>query len=158
MTPDEIAQLAGLLRKLAGEGLGTPRMPLEVFRAMRGVVAQPVVELLVSHTGRDVLLTPRHDADFQGHHLPGGFVGAGELLEHAVDRIARRELGVSARLVRIAGHYVWEDHPFASPVSLLCHCNLDGEPHDGTLFDVAALPADLIREHRVLIEAFWPPR
>ena len=155
MTPDEIAQLASLLRKLAADGGGTPRMPWEIFSALRGVVCQPALEMLVTRTGRDVLLTTRHDQSFSGHHIPGGFVGAWEPLEIAADRIARRELHVSARPIRIVGHHTWAEHPFASALSLLCLCELSGEPADGAFFDCDSLPSDLLPEHRQLLDAYW---
>lgn len=154
MTDDEIQQLAQLLRKLAAEGLGTPRTPKDVFVALRGVVTQPTVELLVSRDGREVLLTPRRDKHWQGLHLPGGFVGVGETLEAACDRVARSELGVGAVLERLVGHYTWTDHPYASPLSLLCLCRLDGHPQVGEF--MSALPDDLLRQHRVLLERWWP--
>jgi ADP-ribose pyrophosphatase YjhB (NUDIX family) len=156
MTEDDIAQLALLLRKLAEEGLGTPRTPKDVFVPLRGVVVQPTAEVLVSRTGRDVLLTRREDRNFHGYHLPGGFVGVGEGLSEACDRIAQRELGAGAQLTRIVGHYTWQDHPYASPLSLLCLCQLYGEPRDGTSFDVRALPDDLLPQHRALIESSLP--
>jgi len=156
MTENEIQQLAGLLRKLAAEGLGTPRTPKDVFVALRGVVTQPTVELLVSRDSRDVLLTPRHDKHWAGHHLPGGFVGVGERLEDACDRVARAELGVGATLERLVGHFTWSDHPYASPLSLLCLCHLDGAPNVGEFF--VTLPDDLLRQHRALLGSCWPER
>jgi ADP-ribose pyrophosphatase YjhB (NUDIX family) len=154
MTDDEIEQLALLLQKLAAEGLGTPRTPKQVFVAFRGVVTQPTVELLVTRNGRDVLLTPRHDKHWAGHHLPGGFVGVGENLQAACDRIARVELGTGASLARLVGHYTWTDHPYASPLSLLCLVRLDGSPRAGEFFE--PLPNDLLRQHRALLESCWP--
>jgi ADP-ribose pyrophosphatase YjhB (NUDIX family) len=156
VTDEEIAQLARLLRKLSAEGLGIPRAPKAVFLALKGVVAQPAVELLVTRTGRDVLLTRRDDQDWSGWHLPGGFVGAGESLEAACRRIATVELGTAATLDRIVGHYTWTDHPYASALSLLCLCRLEGKPSDGQFFET--LPSDLLAQHRTLLEANWPPR
>jgi len=156
MTEDEIQQLAALLRKLAAEGLGTPRTPKDVFVALRGVVAQPAVELLVRRDGHEVLLTPRHDKHWAGHHLPGGFVGVAERLEDACDRVARAELGVGATLERLVGHFTWSDHPYASPLSLLCLCRLDGEPKVGSFF--AKLPDDLLDQHRAMLESWWLER
>jgi ADP-ribose pyrophosphatase YjhB (NUDIX family) len=154
VTDEESAQLAQLLRQLSAEGLGVPRAPKAVFLALKGVVAQPTVEVLVTQNGRDVLLTRRDDDDWSGWHMPGGFVGAGESLEAACDRIARRELGTPARLLRLVGHYTWTDHPYASALSLLCVCQLEGEPNDGRYFD--PLPPDLLVQHRALLEASWP--
>jgi ADP-ribose pyrophosphatase YjhB (NUDIX family) len=153
MTDEEIALLARLLKQLSDEGLGTPRTPKQVFVAFKGVVTQPTVELLVTRDGHDVLLTPRHDKHWAGHHLPGGFVGVGESLEAACERIARVELGTGAALERVVGHYTWTDHPYASPLSLLCLVRLEGAPSAGTFFD--PLPDDLLVQHRALIEKSW---
>jgi ADP-ribose pyrophosphatase YjhB (NUDIX family) len=156
VTEEEVQELARLLRKVSAEGLGVPHLPKDVFVAMRGVVTQLAVEVLVSQDGRDVLLTPRHDQHWAGWHLPGGFVGVSESLEQACSRIAHRELGVNATMTRLVGHYGWTDHPYASAVSLLCLCTLEGPPSDGQYF--AELPTTLIPQHRALLERFWPAR
>lgn len=151
MTSDEIAQLAALLHKLAAEGLGTPHTPKEVFVALRGVVAQPTVELFIA-SDTHVLLTPRADRHFHGYHLPGGFVGVGESLAAASTRVAERELGSSARFIEVLGDYAWSDHPYASPLCLLCRCELAQAPRVGREFSLSELPAELIPQHRALIE------
>ncbi|HEY6879032.1 MAG TPA: NUDIX domain-containing protein [Polyangiales bacterium] len=156
MTEEEILELARLLRKVSAEELGAPRLPKDVFLAMRGVITQPTVEVLVTRDGRDVLLTPRHDRHWDGWHLPGGFVGVGESLEDACARIARRELGVGATMERLVGHYTWTDHPYASALSLLCLCRLEGEAQEGQFF--SELPANLIPQQRTLLERWWPVR
>jgi hypothetical protein len=143
MTDEEVQQLALLLRKLAAEGLGTPRTPKEVFIAFS------------SGDDDDVLLTPRHDRDWSGHHLPGGFVGVGETLQAACERVARAELGVGATFERLVGHFTWTDHPYASPLSLLCRCRLAGAPSAGRFF--TTLPDDLLRQHRTLLGS-WSKR
>jgi ADP-ribose pyrophosphatase YjhB (NUDIX family) len=156
VTEEEVRELARLLRKVSAEGLGVPHFPKEAFVALKGVVSQIAVELLVTRDGRDVLLTPRHDKHWDGWHLPGGFVGVDESLERACARIGARELGVNVRMRRLVGHYAWTDHPYASAVSLLCACELDGPPHDGEFFH--ELPASLIAQQRALLERFWPER
>jgi ADP-ribose pyrophosphatase YjhB (NUDIX family) len=156
MTDEEVSTLAQLLRQLAAEGLGTPRTPKEVFGALRGVCTQPTVELLVTSSGQDVLLTRRDDRHWSGWHLPGGFVGVGETLQAACERVGRAELGAVATFDRIVGHYTWTDHPYASPLSLLCLCRLEATPTDGQFF--AVLPPDLLSQHRALLESCWPAR
>jgi ADP-ribose pyrophosphatase YjhB (NUDIX family) len=154
VTDQEAQELARLLRKVSAEELGVPRLPKDVFVALRGVVAQPAVELVVSQNGRDVLLTPRQDKHWSGWHLPGGFVGVSETLEAACERIARKELGAHARMTRLIGHYAWTDHPYASALSLLCECTLDDPPRDGEYF--SQLPDRLISQHRRMLERWWP--
>lgn len=146
----ECAELARLLRRVGQSGCGVPRLPKEVFVALKGVCAQVAVEVLVLRDG-EVLLTERHDQHWSGWHIPGGFVGCEESLESACDRIARTELGRPARLVTLLGSYTWRDHPYASLTSLLCRCELVGEPAEGKFF--GRLPSDLIPEHRELLGA-----
>jgi 8-oxo-dGTP diphosphatase len=153
MHGDEIQQLSSLLRRLAASGMGVPRMPRAVFEALRGVAVQPAVEVLVTRTGRDVLLTRRDDEHWSGYHIPGGFVGCGETLQLACSRVALAELGVEARMERLVGHYTWPDHPYASALSLLCLCRVDEAPRHGTFFD--PLPSDILASHRQMLEEFW---
>jgi 8-oxo-dGTP diphosphatase len=154
MHGDEIQQLAGLLRRLAAAGLGVPRMPRVAFEALRGVAVLPAVEILVTSTGRDVLLTRRDDQHWSGFHIPGGFVGCGETLQMACARVAHRELGVAASMERLIGHYTWPDHPYASALSLLCLCRVEETPRHGTYFE--RLPPDILAGHRLMLEEFWP--
>jgi 8-oxo-dGTP diphosphatase len=154
MHGDEIQRLSDLLRKLALAGLGVPRMPRIAFESLKGVVVQPAVELLVTSTGRDVLLTRRDDEYWSGFHIPGGFVGCGETLQMACTRVANAELGVSASMERLVGHYTWPDHPYASALSLLCLCRVEQPPRHGQYFD--RLPSDILAGHRQLLEEFWP--
>ncbi len=156
MTEEEVQELARLLGKVAAEGLGVPRLPGAAFVAMKGVVTQPTVEVLLTRDGRDLLLTPRHDKHWDGWHLPGGFVGVEESLEQACARIARRELEIGVTLKRVVGHYTWTDHPYASALSLLCLCEADAPPRDGQYF--SELPPSLIPQHRALLERWWPER
>lgn len=146
----EIEELARLLRRLSESGQGAPRLPAPVFYALKGVVAQPVVELLLRRDGA-VLLTYREDANWRGWHLPGGFVGVGESLEAACSRLAKAELGIDVRLEGILGHMSWDDHPYASPVSLLCSCAFEREPSSGEFF--ASPPEPMIERHRELLRA-----
>jgi ADP-ribose pyrophosphatase YjhB (NUDIX family) len=154
VTEEEVQQLAELLRQVSAEGLGAPRLPKAVFEALNRVVRQPAVELLVTRDGRDLLLTPRHDNDWDHWHLPGGFVGVAESLEEACTRIGGRELGVNVTFASLIGHYSWMDHPFASALSLLCLCRIDAAPQEGRFFD--ELPVNLIPQHRAMLARWWP--
>lgn len=156
VTQDEIQTLATLLAKLSASGLGVPRMPRDVFFALKGVVVQPAVEVLVTRNEREILLTRRYDQHWSGHHIPGGFVGVDEPLEAACDRVARAELGVGASFVRLIGHHTWLGHPYASALSLLCLCRTDEAPRDGQFFET--LPDDLLSDHRDLLARYWSPR
>ena len=55
MSPEEIAQLVSLLSKLRSNGLLSPNMPLDVWKALHAIVPQPAVELIISKDGKDFL-------------------------------------------------------------------------------------------------------
>ena len=152
---DEIERLAELLRRVADAGLGTPRLPGPVFAALRGVVAQPTAELLLTRPDGTVFLTWREDAHFRGWHLPGGFVGCGEDLARACERLGAAELGVALRFESIAGHAVWPDHPYASALCLLCRCSSDADSPSGRFFGVP--PEPMLAPHRTLLlgAGYW---
>jgi len=151
MSEDDVEELARLLRLLADEGLGVPKAPPAVFAALRGVVAQPTVELLISGpSGTGAWLTRRDDRHWTGWHLPGGFVGAGEPLEEACARIGRVELDAVVTLDAIVGHHTWNDHPYASALSLLCRCRAATPPRHGRPFETA--PDEIIPEHRAMLD------
>lgn len=150
----QVETLATLLREVARSGQGVPNLPAPVFAALKDVVAQPTAELLLEREGR-VLLTPREDEHWRAWHLPGGFVGCGEGLDDACRRLALRELGIDVRLEGIVGHGCWPDHPYASPLLLLCRCAFDAAPAAGEFF--AEPPEALIPRHRELLRAYgWP--
>ena len=146
LSPAEIAELAAGLRRLAGEGRGIPRLPFPILEALRGLAPAPVVELCVVGPGGALLLTWREDEHWTGWHFPGGFMGPGESVARACERIAQRELGASFALEGVAGVECWPAHPYASPVALLCRGALDRAPATGRFFTEA--PANLIEEQR----------
>ena len=141
----EERELARLLRKLTDAGLRSPRMPAEVWRLLHGLVPQPAVEVVVTRTGRDVLLNHRRDRDWDGWEIPGGFMLYHESVEDACRRIAEREIGTSVAFERIVTAYMWPDHPYGSPLSLVCLCRPLGEPTRGRYFE--ELPDGMVPHH-----------
>ena len=141
----EERELARLLRKLTDAGLRSPRMPAEVWRLLHGLVPQPAVEVVVTRTGRDVLLNHRRDRDWDGWEIPGGFMLYRESVEAACLRIAEREIGTSVAFERVVTAYMWPDHPYGSPLSLVCLCRPDGEPTRGRYY--TELPANMVPHH-----------
>jgi len=89
---------------------------MQIAHTCRKGTVQPAVELLVTSTGRDVLLTHRDDEHWSGYHIPGGFVGCGESLQMACACVSRTELGVDSVFERLIGHCVWLEHPSAAPL------------------------------------------
>lgn len=134
MTPEEISQLTGLLRKLKSSDLLSPKMPLEVWKAIQQVVPQPAVEVVLTTTGKNFLLTYRKDQHWDGWHIPGGFMLYRESIADACNRIANRELGINVQYDQLVGAYMWPDHPYASALSLFCVCSSDQTPEVGEFF------------------------
>lgn len=131
-------QLVRLLGTLADEGGGLPHMPLAVFGVIGRLVPLLAVEIgLTRDEGREVLLTWRDDEVWHGWHFPGGFVGTGESIGMACDRIARRELGIGVRHLALVDTYCWRDHPVGSVISLICHCEVQDDPLDGQWYSAA---------------------
>jgi ADP-ribose pyrophosphatase YjhB (NUDIX family) len=155
----EVAQLVELLGKLRAGSMCVPDLPPPVWRALAGIAPVLAVEVLVTRSGREVLMTYRDDDDWTGWHVPGGFVGCGEAVETACGRIARRELGVDVRTERILGAFTWPDHPYAHAVSLLCVCTAPGTPAAGEFF--SSVPEPVVAHHAEFVARFfaagWTP-
>src|SRR3712207_8238367 len=49
-------------------------------------------------------------------------------------RSAEREIGAVVRLERLVTAYMWPNHPYGSPLSLVCLCRPDGQPTRGRYF------------------------
>lgn len=135
-----------------------PNTPRPIWDALAGVVPRLAVELGV-FDGEAILLSHRDDETWQGWHIPGGFVGCGETLASACQRIAQRELGefgMEVELVGVVGSFVWPDHPCGSVLSLLCVCRSEGRPRDARFF--VELPQPMIRHHAGMVAEFHRAR
>jgi ADP-ribose pyrophosphatase YjhB (NUDIX family) len=152
MKESEVQQLKDLLRQLRAEGLTPPRMPVAVWKALRGLVVQTAVEVLITRNGKDFLLTWREDEYWKGWHIPGGFLCPEESLEAACKRLAKNELEIDVFFQRLAAAYVWPDHPYASVVSLVCICTTGSEPRNGSFHQ--AIPHDVVPQHRAFLRSF----
>jgi ADP-ribose pyrophosphatase YjhB (NUDIX family) len=115
---------------------GIPRLPEELFFSILKKVPMTVVELFITQTGKDYLLTWRDDKDFHGWHIPGGFLGYGESWDDACQRIAMRELGTKLKNIkfRTAISYAKGEDPRGHITSLLFTAKLVGKPQDGTFY------------------------
>lgn len=141
----ELDELSRLLAKLAESELRPPRMPREIWLKLHALVPQPAVEVVVTRTGQEVLLKRRRDEHWDGWEIPGGFMLYRESVEDACVRIARREIGVGVALERLVSAYMWPDHPYGSPLSLVCVCKLQAEPRNGQFF--RDLPEPVVPHH-----------
>lgn len=152
MGEDEVSQLTALLRKLRNSGLVPPRMPYPVWLEIAGIFPLGAVEVLITKNGKDFLLTKRRDEYWNGWHIPGGFVLAGESFAQSCNRLALKELSTEVGLRYISGVYRWKDHPFGSPISIVCVCRMKGKPSKGRFF--RNVPEDTISFHKKLVRDF----
>ncbi|HET9959980.1 MAG TPA: NUDIX hydrolase [Polyangiaceae bacterium] len=146
------------LRGLAARGIRAPGVPFGLWREIGQLVPQPAVEMIISNTGEDVLLTYRDDDYWSGWHIPGGFSGCGESLADTCQRLGRHELGADVRLLSVIDSFAWPDHPYGNALSLLCHCELADPPGVGRFF--AEPPTHMVRYHRDFMLKFqaWARR
>ncbi|OGJ62184.1 hypothetical protein A3C37_01700 [Candidatus Peribacteria bacterium RIFCSPHIGHO2_02_FULL_53_20] len=152
MTSEEITQLVSLLKKLPKENLLPPHMPLDVWKAIHGIVPIPAVEVIVTTTGSNFLLTHRKDADWDGWHIPGGYMHYRESIPDACRRIAKKELGIDITFEKFIDAYMWPDHPYSSALSLVCVCRTTDVPGDGEFF--TEIPKEMIPHHEGFLRTF----
>jgi ADP-ribose pyrophosphatase YjhB (NUDIX family) len=102
---------------------------------------------------------------FEGRwHAPGGYARTPDPdLEAVSNRVARRELGIGVRLVRMLGAEWWGigEHPYGRPLSLLMLCEPLGlipESEERGFFPVTELPQPMIEVHERFIKKFVPVR
>lgn len=152
MTKTEVKQLVKLLNKLKNDGLQPPNTPLEVWLEFNRLLPLPTVEILVTRNGRDFLLTERHDQYWNGWHIPGGFMLYKETVEGACQRLARKELGIKVVVNQVIDVYVWQDHAYGAPVSIVCLCSANREPKDGQFF--TKIPKETISRHVKFLNNF----
>jgi ADP-ribose pyrophosphatase YjhB (NUDIX family) len=145
MEQSDFAELRRLLEKLNASGLGLRDVPHDVWLLLHGLVPQPAVEIAVVRNDREILLNHRQDEHWHGWEMPGGYVHYRESLADACNRIAQREIGTGVILERIVTAYMWPDHPYGSPLSVVCRCRADGTPSSGQFF--AQLPDDMVLHH-----------
>ncbi|MGF1612429.1 MAG: NUDIX hydrolase [Gammaproteobacteria bacterium] len=131
MQAGDQARLVDLLDRLVRDGGVLPRLPAAVFEIIGHVVPLVAVEIGITRAGGEILLTHRRDRQWNGWHLPGGFLGVRETLPAACNRIAGRELGVDVTLHRVVDIFCWPDHPLGSVLSVVCHCEAGGVPRTG---------------------------
>jgi ADP-ribose pyrophosphatase YjhB (NUDIX family) len=156
LTNQETETLIGLLNKLKKEKLQPPHMPLSIWRALLSVVPMPSVEVIVTKSGLDFLLTYRQDKDWHGWHIPGGFIAPRESIQKACERVAGRELGIDVTYHHLIDAYSWPDSPYGNDLSLICLCSTDQTPKVGKFF--SAIPDNTVLHHREFLLDFLTRR
>jgi len=152
MTKEEINSFVHLVEKIKKENLYIPHLPLKLWYAVHSFLALPVVEVLMTRTGRDFLLVWRKDKYFKGWEIPGGYIGYKESLKEACQRVAKREVGLIPKFQKVLTAEVWLDHPYSSGVSIVCLCKVKGEPKNGRFF--TEIPPDTLGHHPKFLKAF----
>lgn len=152
MKTTEIKQLTELLENLKTENLTPPNMPLSVWKAIQDLVPTPAVEVLITNTDKDFLLIHRKDEHWNGWHIPGGFMLHKESIEKACNRLANKELGISVKFEKIITAYMWPDHPYGSPISIVCKCNTDQKSKAGKFF--TEIPPNMVPHHGSFVKQF----
>lgn len=114
-----------------------PKMPLAVFETLFKMATLVTVEMAIADGKGGYLLTMRNDKNFSGWHFPGGFLGYKESFNGALQRIAKRELGIAVQDVRFIGpiNYNHQEDPRGHVVSLLFSGKANRKPLDGQYFE-----------------------
>lgn len=152
MTQKEISLLINLLKKLKREKLTPPNMPFTLWRTIISIVPIPSVEVIITRSGKDFLLTYRKDQDWDGWHIPGGFILPRESIENACQRVAQKELGMKVEFQKIVSAFSWPDSPYGNDFSLICICSTGEEPKVGKFF--TEIPEKIVSHHREFLEKF----
>ena len=129
-TPKEVTELIRLLEKVAAAGY---RWPTEkCMRAGHEVVSYWAPEIVITRPrnihAREILLAIYEGGieEFRGMwHIPGGYNIWDEIsVQETCDRVALREIGVSAKLLCVIDAYKWREgeHPYGRPLCLSCLC------------------------------------
>jgi len=79
------------------------KIPYEEFVSIYRKVPRAAVDVIVT-TPQGILLTKRAMPPYQGKwHIPGGTILFREPIQHAIQRIAKEELGIRVHVVRHLG-------------------------------------------------------
>lgn len=152
MTDKEIKRLIELIGKLKSSRLLPPKMPYEVWMAIQSIVPLPSVEVVITQNGKNFLLVYRKDQYWNGWHIPGGFLLYKESPQEACQRLAKKEVGIKVNFKSLITAYMWPDHPYGSPLSLVCLCTSKEKPKEGKFF--SKIPSPMIPHHGDFIKEF----
>lgn len=152
MDTEEKKQLISLLQKLKKADLVPPHMPYEIWLELSTLFPLPAVEVIITRNGKDFLLTERRDEHWNGWHIPGGFMAYQESFEEACKRVALRELNMDIEFKKMFDAFVWKEHPYGAPISIICICTPKGEPSEGTYF--SEIPKDMVPNHTEFLQKF----
>lgn len=137
----------------------------EEFRSIYSRVPRLCVDLIV-RTPRGVVLTLRSLPSWHGlWHMPGGTILYRETVKEAAERVARREIGVSVKILHMLGYMEFpreeKTRGYGYSISIVLLCDLIA----GELFEKtdeaseikawAELPEQMMPEHKEFFAAHW---
>ncbi len=135
-------------------------LPQAEFEAIFSRVPRLTVEVVITDSGRGVLLSLRETGPCRGlWHLPGGTVRFGEPVRAAVARVADGELGVAVTAAELLGYIEYPSHyenGLDSPVGLAFTAHAAGgspqaEDLHGHCRWFSALPDEIHDEQRAFL-------
>lgn len=151
----ELTRLLGIVSQEQGH------LPTQdAFEAIHKVVPWSAVEVLIIDPDdpQKYLLSWRDDSYWHGWHIPGGYVRkTHRSLFHACESVAAAELGNEFTLTstRLVTAFLWDDHPYGSPISLVYACEVTRRPpvNDQNKF-FSKLPSPIVPHHADFVEAY----
>lgn len=146
ITPEEIEQLAVLLRKIEDPHSGLPQ---PVFDALCDVIPFIACELVVMNKKGELLLTWREDQWWRGWHFPGGLMRYRETFDERINKMAMAEIGIHVKKYEFLFPINYDKSPRGPGVSLV-FLSREESSKEGQFF--SAMPEDIIFEHREVWE------
>lgn len=119
---------------------------------------KPVVSILLSRSGK-ILMLQRAKAPLKGFWvLPGGFIRYDETPEAAVLRETKEEIGVTPAVTGVIGAYRIDNDPRGIHIDIIYEGTFDGsirlssESKAYEFFEPACLPKNIAYKHRQAIQ------
>ena len=138
----------------------------EEFKAIFSKVPRLCVELVIK-TPEGIILALRSLPTWSGQwHLPGGTVFYKEKIAHAIERIAKDELGISVNIQRLLGYIEYpseeKERGFGSTVGMIFLCShnkvTDIKPNNDEASEIKIfkeLPPNIVEEHHKFLKSIW---
>lgn len=115
-----------------------------------------------SANGREIFLTYRRDEFYDGWHIPGAVIQAGEKVEDVINRVARDELGGAQFTPQFFSWFEYlkgtrvGESARGNAISLIFSAEAPEDLRESELakfFPPSNIPRDLITEHVPVVEA-----
>jgi len=131
----------------------------ELFLLLGKLLPMVAIELLIVKDKKLLFVKrPSNDPYWPNKwHIPGGYLWYREPIKHALQRVAKRELGTSLDSSRFLGFLEFEskkENPRNHTVSLVFLCTPTKAPKEGKLFLATKLPKNFIIMQQRIINLF----